>query len=71
MLKLTRRNLALAAGMAAAVALSAGALIAFSAEASSRSEPDTETPDLGGMASQSEWICQAQIALSGPVAAVR
>ena len=34
MLNMTRRNLGLASGMAAAVALSAAALIAFSAEAS-------------------------------------
>ena len=44
MTTLTRRNLGLAAGMAAAVALTAGALITFSATAAAAVQPGTVAP---------------------------
>lgn len=53
---LTRRNLGLASGMAAAVALSAGALIAFSASASPAAEPGMEAPDFTGTTTSGETI---------------
>lgn len=68
MLNLTRRNLALAAGMAAAVALSAAALIAFSAEAGPREEPGTETPGSLGMARGGEGMSLAQLGSPDPAA---
>ena len=45
---LTRRNLGLASGMATAVALSAAALIAFSADASPAAEPGATAPAFTG-----------------------
>ncbi|WP_300395724.1 redoxin family protein [Henriciella sp.] len=53
---LTRRNLSLASGMAAAVALSAAALIAFSAEASPAPEPGTLAPDFSGTTTDGETV---------------
>ena len=53
---LTRRNLGLASGMAAAVALSAGALIAFSASASPAAEPGMEAPDFTGTTTSGETV---------------
>ncbi|MEQ8559099.1 MAG: redoxin domain-containing protein [Henriciella sp.] len=53
---LTRRNLSLASGMAAAVALSAAALIAFSAEASPAPEPGTPAPDFSGTTTDGETV---------------
>ncbi len=62
MLNITGRNLGLASGMAAAVALSAGALIAFSANASPAAEPGTMAPDFTGTTSQGEEISLADFA---------
>ena len=56
MLTFTRRNFGLAAGMAAAVALSAGALIAFSAEASPAAEPGMTAPGFTGTTSTGETV---------------
>jgi hypothetical protein len=55
MISLTRRNFGLASGMAAAVALSAGALIAFSAEASP-AEPGAQAPDFTGTTAGGEKV---------------
>lgn len=56
MLTMTRRNFGLASGMAAAVALSAAALIAFSADASPAAEPGTTAPDFTGTTSSGETV---------------
>ena len=56
MLTMTRRNLGLASGMAAAVALSAAALIAFSADAAPAAEPGTAAPDFTGTTSTGETV---------------
>ncbi|WP_084398636.1 redoxin domain-containing protein [Henriciella aquimarina] len=56
MLTMTRRKLGLASGMAAAVALSAGALIAFSAEASPAAEPGETAPNFTGTTSDGETV---------------
>lgn len=55
-MKITTRNIGLASGMAAAVALSAGALIAFSADASPAAEPGATAPDFTGVNSKGEEI---------------
>ncbi|MEM5516861.1 redoxin domain-containing protein [Henriciella sp. AS95] len=52
----TRRRISLASGMAAAVALSAGALIAFSAEASPAAEPGTAAPGFTGTTSTGDEV---------------
>ncbi|WP_018146650.1 redoxin domain-containing protein [Henriciella marina] len=53
---LTRRNFGLASGMAAAVALSAGAMIAFSASAAPAAEPGSMAPDFTGTTTTGEEI---------------
>lgn len=53
---LTRRNFGLASGMAAAVALSAGAMIAFSASAAPAAEPGSTAPDFTGTTTTGEEI---------------
>ena len=62
MFKITRRNVGLASGMAAAVALSAGALIAFSANASPVAEVGMAAPDFSGTTSVGETISLADFA---------
>ncbi len=56
MIDLTRRNLGIAAGMATAVALSAGSLIAFSANAAPATGPGEVAPDFTGTTSTGETI---------------
>ncbi|MGB3627224.1 MAG: redoxin domain-containing protein [Henriciella sp.] len=61
-MKITSRNIGLASGMAAAVALSAGALIAFSANASPAAEPGTLAPDFTGTTSTGEQVSLSDFA---------
>lgn len=56
MLTMTRRNMGLASGMAAAVALSAAALIAFSAEAAPAAEAGETAPDFTGTTTSGETV---------------
>ena len=59
MASFTRRNFGIAAGMLTAVALSAGALISFSASATPALEPGTAAPAFTGMTSTGETISLA------------
>lgn len=56
MMTFTRRNIGLASGMAAAVALSAAALIAFSADAAPAAEPGMTAPDFTGTATSGDAV---------------
>jgi len=56
MLKPTRRDFGLASGMAAAVALSAGAMIAFSASAAPAAEPGATAPSFTGTTTSGETV---------------
>jgi hypothetical protein len=58
----SRRNLSLAAGMAAAVALTAGALIASTAYASPLVAPGEPAPDFTGLDSNGEYVSLADFA---------
>jgi len=59
MTKLTRRNFGIAAGMVTAVALSAGALISFSASAAPALETGSAAPAFTGVTSTDETISLA------------
>ena len=59
MISLTRRNLGVAAGMATAVALSAGSLIAFSANASPSAEAGAVAPAFTGTTSGGDLVSLA------------
>ncbi len=62
MISLTRRNLGIAAGMATAVALTAGSLISFSANASPVAQPGTIAPGFTGTTSTGEIISLSDFA---------
>ncbi|RIJ30927.1 redoxin domain-containing protein [Henriciella algicola] len=62
MTALTRRNLGLASGMAAAVALSAGAMIAFSASAAPAAEPGQPAPEFTGTTATGEEVSLSDFA---------
>lgn len=62
MISLTRRNLGLATGMAAAVALSAAALIAFSASAAPAAEPGATAPDFTGTTTSGDEVSLSDFA---------
>ena len=62
MISLTRRNLGLASGMAAAVALSAAALIAFSAEAAPSAEPGALAPGFTATTTSGEAVSLSDFA---------
>lgn len=62
MAKITRREIGMASGMAAAVALTAGALIAFSANASPAADPGTMAPAFTGTTSSGEQVSLADYA---------
>jgi len=53
---ISRRNLSLGAGMAAAVALTAGALIASTARASAETQPGDSAPGFSGLTATGETI---------------
>ncbi len=61
-IQINRRNLSLAAGMAAAVALTAGALIASTARADSGIEPGRKAPDFIATDSYGEAVSLAEFA---------
>lgn len=62
MVTFTRRNIGLASGMAVAVALSAAALIAFSADASPAAKPGNAAPAFTGTTSDGETVSLADYA---------
>lgn len=62
MMTITRRNIGLASGMAAAVGLSAAALIAFSADASPAAEPGTAAPAFTGTTSKGDTVSLSDFA---------
>ncbi|MAN47506.1 MAG: thioredoxin family protein [Alphaproteobacteria bacterium] len=59
---MSRRNFSIAAGMAAAVALTAGALIASTVQTSSATEPGELAPDFTGVTATGETVSLADFA---------
>ncbi|MEM9226157.1 MAG: thioredoxin family protein, partial [Pseudomonadota bacterium] len=62
MIDLTRRNLGIATGMASAVALTAGALISLSADASPNADPGAIAPAFTGVTSTGDTLSLSELA---------